>query len=325
MLLSTMRQVLQNKNRKETVMEYTTICSKSFKLNIFWLNLLILIRELYQTYYRVFIPAALLSIFLPFLKSPSQLVEGIKNIESILLSFSLSFLILIVTFKMINDNLSHVKNEFKNSLYFVIRHRRKLVLLLFIGGFHGFSELINVLSRENLDAITISFSVGTLNLLLFDYFILETKEHLSDVIFKNTHKFSSDHPLLALTSLGKEKISVLNLQKQYGLPNQVTKGKIELHLKGGLSPIRRSFIRISNSEEELLHSSYTHFLFKIHKIVQFIRAAVLALKERSLKQANRVYFEKQKIMSPKQKTRYTFIVNMSVILAFFILRAWISQ
>ena len=306
-------------------MEYTTICSKSFKLNILWLNLLILIRELYQTYYRVFIPAALLSLFLPFLKSPSQLVEGIKNIESILLSFSLSFLILIVTFKIINDNLSHVKNEFKNSLYFVIRHRRKLVLLFFIGGFHGFSELINVLSRENLEAITISFSVGTLNLLLFDYFILETKEHLSDVIFKNTHKFSSDHPLLALTSLGKEKISVLNLQKQYGLPNQVTKGKIELHLKGGLSPIRRSFIRISKSEEELLNSSYTNSLFKLHKIVQFIRAAVLALKERSLKQANKVYFEKQTIMSPKQKTRYTFIVNMSVILAFFILKAWLTK
>lgn len=49
-------------------MENTHTISKSFKLNTFWLNLLILFREFYQAYYRVFIPAALLSLLLPLLK-----------------------------------------------------------------------------------------------------------------------------------------------------------------------------------------------------------------------------------------------------------------
>src|SRR5699024_4428203 len=126
-------------------MESTHIISKSFKINAFWLNLLILFRELYQAYYRIFILAALLSLFLPLLKSSPQFITEIKEIESMLLPFSLIFLIFIVTFKMINLNLFR-ENILKNSLKFVIRHRRKLILLFFVGGFHGLSELTTYLS-----------------------------------------------------------------------------------------------------------------------------------------------------------------------------------
>jgi hypothetical protein len=110
-------------------MENTHTISKSFKLNTFWLNLLILFREFYQAYYRVFIPAALLSLLLPLLKSSSQFIQEIRSIESILLPFSLIFLILFVAFKMTNGHFLR-ENIFKNFLNFVIRHRRKLVLLL---------------------------------------------------------------------------------------------------------------------------------------------------------------------------------------------------
>ena len=305
-------------------MENTHTISKSFKLNAFWLNLLILFREFYQAYYRTFIPAALLSLFLPLLKSSSQFMTEIKGIESILLPFSLIFLIFLVTFKVINGQIFR-ENIFKNFLNFVIRHRRKLVLLLFIGGFHGISELILSLSRKQFEELASSIIIFSLTMLLLDYFILETKDKISDDVFNNSHAFNSDKPLLALTSLGKEKVAVLTLQKQYGLPNLVTNGKIELHLKGILSPIRRPFIRFSNSEEELLNSSYTHFLFKLHKIIQFFCAAALTLKGKSLKQAKGIYFEKQKTMSPKQKTGYTFIINISVILAFFIFKVWLTK
>lgn len=305
-------------------MENTHTTSKSFKLNTFWLNLLILIRELYQAYYRVFIPAALLSLLLPLLKSSPQFIKEIRSIESLLLPFSFIFLILIVTFKMTNGHFLR-ENIFKNSLNFVIRHRRKLILLLFVGGFHGLSELTTYLSGKNFNELYTSIVVAALALFLLDYFILELKDSISDDVFNKSHVFNSDQPLLALTSLGKEKISVLSLQKQYGLPNQVMHGKIELHLKGVLTPVRRPFIRLSNSEEELLNSSYTHFLFKLHKIIQFFCAAALTLKGKSLKQVKDVYFEKQKTMSPKQKTGYTFIINICVILAFFILKVWLTK
>ncbi|MFK4926810.1 hypothetical protein ACI1TM_09130 [Lactococcus garvieae] len=305
-------------------MENTHTTSKSFKLNAFWLNLLILFREFYQAYYRVFIPAALLSLLLPLLKSAPQFIKEIRSIESIILPFSFIFLILIVTFKMTIGHFLR-ENIFKNFLNFVIRHRRKLVLLLFVGGFHGLSELTTYLSGKNFNELYTSIVVAALALFLLDYFILELKDSISDDVFNKSHTFNSDQPLLALTSLGKEKISVLTLQKQYGLPNQVTHGKIELHLKGVLTPVRRPFIRFSNSEEELLNSSYTHFLFKLHKIIQFFCTAALTLKGKSLKQAKGIYFEKQKTMSPKQKTGYTFILNISVILAFFILKVWLIK
>lgn len=305
-------------------MENTHTTSKSFKSNIFWLNLVILIRELYQAYYRVFIPAALLSLLLPLLKSSPQFIKEIRSIESLLLPFSFIFLILIVTFKMTNGHFLR-ENIFKNSLNFVIRHRRKLVLLLFVGGVHGLSELTTYLSGKNFNELYTSIVVAALTLFLLDYFILELKDSISDDVFNKSHAFNSDQPLLALTSLGKEKISVLTLQKQYGLPNQVMHGKIELHLNGVLTPVRRPFIRLSNSEEELLNSSYTHFLFKLHKIIQFFCAAALTLKGKSLKQAKGIYFEKQKTMSPKQKTGYTFIINICVILAFFILKVWLTK
>ncbi|USI67034.1 hypothetical protein LMK05_13105 (plasmid) [Lactococcus petauri] len=305
-------------------MENTHTISKSFKLNAFWLNLLVLFREFYQAYYRVFIPAALLSLFLPLLKSAPQFIKEIRSIESIILPFSFIFLILIVTFKMTNGHFFR-ENIFKNSLNFVIRQRRKLVLLLFVGGFHGLSELTTYLSGKNFNELYTSIVVAALALFLLDYFILELKDSISDDVFNKSHAFNSDQPLLALTSLGKEKISVLSLQKQYGLPNQVTHGKIELHLKGVLTPVRRPFIRLSNSEEELLNSSYTHFLFKLHKIIQFFCAAALTLKGKSLKQVKDIYFEKQKTMSSKQKTGYTFILNISVILAFFILKVWLTK
>lgn len=305
-------------------MENTHTISKSFKLNAFWLNLLILFRELYQAYYRVFIPAALLSLILPLLKSSSQFIDGIKSTESILIPLGLISLILVVTFKMTNGHFLR-ENMFKNSLNFVIRHRRKIVLLLFIGGFHGLSELVLSLSGKQFEELLSSTIIFSLTMLLLDYFILETKDKISDDVFNNSHAFNSDLPLLALTSLGKEKVAVLTLQRQYGLPNQVTGGNIELHLKGVLTPVRRPFIRLSNSEEELLNSSYTNLLFNLHKLVQFFSAAVLTLKGKSLKQAKEVYFEKQKTMSPKQKTGYTFIINISVILAFFILKSWITQ
>lgn len=305
-------------------MENTHTTSKSFKLNAFWLNLLILIRELYQAYYRVFIPAAILSLFLPLLKSSSQFITEIKWIESTLFPFSLIFLILLVTFKMTNGHFFR-ENIFKNFLNFVIRHRRKLVLLLFVGGFHGLSELTTYLSGKKFDELATNIIIFSLTMFLLDYFILELKDSISDDVFNKSHTFNSVQPLLALTSLGKEKISVLTLQKQYGLPNQVTHGKIELHLKGVLSPIQRDFVRLSNSEEELLNSSYTHLLFKIHKIVQFFSTAVLTFKGKSLKQANEVYFEKQKTMSSKQKSRYTFFINICVILAFFIFKVWLTK
>lgn len=305
-------------------MENTHTISKSYKLNTIWLNLLVLFRDLYQAYYRVFIPAALLSLILPLLKSSSQFIEGIKSIESILIPFSLISLILAVTFKMTNGHFLR-KNIFKNSLNFVIRHRRKIVLLLFIGGFHGLSELILSLSGKQFEELLSSTIIFSLTMFLLDYFILELKDAISDDIFNNSHAFNSDKPLLALTSLGKEKVSVLTLQRQYGLPNKVTGGNIELHLKGVLAPVQRSFIRLSNSEEELLNSFYTNFLFKLHKIVQFFSAAVLTLKGKSLKQAKEVYFEKQKTMSSKQKTGYTFIINISVILVFFILKVWLTK
>lgn len=305
-------------------MENTHTISKSFKLNALWLNLLILFREFYQAYYRIFIPAALLSLFLPLLKSSPQFIKEIRSIESILLPFSFIFLILIVTFKMTSGHFFR-ENIFKNFLNFVIRHRRKLVLLLFVGGFHGLSELTTYLSGKNFNELYTSIVVAALALFLLDYFILELKDSISDDVFNKSHAFNSDQPLLALTSLGKEKISVLTLQKQYGLPNQVMHGKIELHLKGVLTPVRRPFIRLSNSEEELLNSSYTNFLFKLHKIIQFFCAVVLTLKGKSLKQAKEIYFEKQKTISPKQKTGYTFIINISVILAFFILKVWLTK
>lgn len=305
-------------------MENTHTISKSYKFNTFWLNLLVLFRELYQAYYRVFIPAALFSLILPLLKSSSQFITEIKGIELIILPFSFIFLILVVTFKMTNGHFLR-ENIFKNVLNFVIRHRRKIVLLLFIGGFHGLSELTTYLSGKTFEELVTSIITFSFTMFLLDYFILELKDSLSDDIFNNSHVFNSEQPLLALTSLGKEKVSVLTLQKQYGLPNQVTKGDIELKLKGILSPIRRPFIRLSNSEEELLNSSYTNFLFNLHKLVQFFSAVVLTLKGKSLKQAKEVYFEKQKTMSSKQKTGYTFFINMSVILAFFILKIWITQ
>lgn len=305
-------------------MENTHTISKSFKLNTFWLNLLILFREFYQAYYRVFIPAALLSLLLPLLKSSSQFIQEIRSIESILLPFSLIFLILFVAFKMTNGHFLR-ENIFKNFLNFVIRHRRKLVLLLYVGGFHALSELTTYLSGKKFDELATNIIIFSLTMLLLDYFILELKDSISDDVFNKSHTFNSDQPLLALTSLGKEKISVLTLQKQYGLPNQVTHGKIELHLKGVLTPVRRPFTRFSNSEEELLNSSYTNFLFKLHKIIQFFCAAALTLKGKSLKQAKGIYFEKQKTMSPKQKTGYTFIINISVILAFFILKVWLTK
>lgn len=305
-------------------MENTHTISKSFKLNAFWLNLLILFREFYQAYYRVFIPAALLSLLLPLLKSSSQFITEIKEIESLLLPLSLTFIALILSFRMMTDERFFKASIFKTLLNIINHHRRKLVLLLFVGAFHGLSELTTYLSGKNFNELYTSIVVAALTLFLLDYFILELKDSISDDVFNKSHAFNSDQPLLALTSLGKEKISVLTLQKQYGLPNQVTKGNIELHLKGVLTPIRRPFIRLSNSEEELLNSSYTNFLFKLHKIIQFSCAAVLTLKGKSLKQAKGVYFEKQKTMSPKQKTGYTFIINICVILAFFILKAWIS-
>src|SRR5699024_7188595 len=134
----------------------------------------------------------------------------------------------------------------------------------------------------------------------------EIKDNISDDIFNNSHEFNSDQPLYALTSLGKEKVSELTLHKQYGLSDLVTKGNIELRLKGVLSPIRRPFIRLSNSEEELLNSSYTNLIFKLHKIVQFFNAALLVLKGESLKQAKEVYLKNQKTMSLIQKGRHTF-------------------
>ncbi|MGY0190942.1 hypothetical protein ACQ7AI_09050 [Lactococcus petauri] len=305
-------------------MENTHTISKSYKLNTFWLNLLVLFRDLYQAYYRVFIPAALLSLILPLLKSSPQFITEIKGIEPLLIPFSLLYLILIVSFKMTTGHFFR-ENIIKYFLNLIIRHRKKIVLLLFIGGFHGLSELILSLSGKKLDELVTSIIIAAPVFLLIDYFILEIKDSLSDDIFNNSHAFNSDKPLLALTSLGKEKVSVLTLQRQYGLPNKVTGGNIELHLKGVLAPVRRSFIRLSNSEEELLNSSYTHFLFKLHKIVQFFSAAVLTLKGKSLKQAKKVYFEKQKTMSSKQKTGYTFIINISVILVFFILKVWLTK
>jgi len=305
-------------------MENTHTTSKSFKLNAFWLNLLILFRELYQAYYRVFIPAALLSLILPLLKSSPQFITEIKGIEPLLIPFSLIYLILIVSLKMTTGHFFR-ENIIKYFLNFVIRHRRKIVLLLFIGGFHGLSELILSLSGKQFDELASSIIIFSLTMLLLDYFILELKDAISDDVFNNSHTFNSDQPLLALTSLGKEKVAVLTLQKQYGLPNKVTRGNIELHLKGVLTPVRRPFIRLSNSEEELLNSSYTNLLFNLHKLVQFLSAAVLTLKGKSLKQAKEVYFKKQKNMSSKQKTGYTFIINISVILAFFILKSWITQ
>jgi hypothetical protein len=305
-------------------MENTHTISKSFKLNAFWLNLLVLFRELYQAYYRVFIPASLLSLLLPLLKSSSQFIDGIKSIEPVLIPFSLIYLILIVTFKMAVGHFFR-ENILKYFLNFIIRHRRKLVLLLFVGGFHGFSELTLSLSGKKLDELVTSIIIAAPVFFLIDYFILEIKDSLSDDIFNNSHAFNSDKPLLALTSLGKEKVSVLTLQRQYGLPNKVTGGNMELLLKGVLAPVRRPFIRLSNSEEELLNSSYTNFLFKLHKIVQFFSVAVLTLKGKSLKQAKEVYFEKQKTMSSKQKTGYTFIINISVILVFFILKVWLTK
>jgi hypothetical protein len=199
------------------------------------------------------------------------------------------------------------------------------IVCLFVGGFHALSELTTYLSGKKFDELATNIIIFSLTMLLLDYFILELKDSISDDVFNKSHAFNSDQPLLALTSLGKEKISVLSLQKQYGLPNQVTHGKIELHLKGVLTPVRRPFTRFSNSEEELLNSSYTNFLFKLHKIIQFFCAAALTLKGKSLKQAKGIYFEKQKTMSPKQKTGYTFIINISVILAFFILKVWLTK
>jgi len=304
-------------------MENTHTISKSYKLNTFWLNLLVLFRDLYQAYYRVFIPAALLSLILPLLKSSPQFITEIKGIEPLLIPFSLLYLILIVSFKMTTGHFFR-ENIIKYFLNLIIRHRKKIVLLLFIGGFHGLSELILSLSGKKLDELVTSIIIAAPVFLLIDYFILEIKDSLSDDIFNNSHAFNSDKPLLALTSLGKEKVSVLTLQRQYGLPNKVTGGNIELHLKGVLAPVRRSFIRLSNSEE-LLNSSYTNFLFKLHKIFQFFSAAVLTLKGNSLKQAKEVYFEKQKTMSSKQKTGYTFIINISVILVFFILKVWLTK
>lgn len=305
-------------------MENTHTISKLYKLNTFWLNLLVLFRDLYQAYYRVFIPAALLSLILPLLKSSPQFITEIKGIEPLLIPFSLLYLILIVSFKMTTGHFFR-ENIIKYFLNLIIRHRKKIVLLLFIGGFHGLSELILSLSGKKLDELVTSIIIAAPVFFLIDYFILEIKDSLSDDIFNNSHAFNSDKPLLALTSLGKEKVSVLTLQRQYGLPNKVTGGNIELHLKGVLAPVRRSFIRLSNSEEELLNSSYTNFLFKLHKIVQFFSAAVLTLKGKSLKQAKEAYFEKQKTMSSKQKTGYTFIINISVILAFFILKVWLTK
>lgn len=305
-------------------MENTHTISKSYKLNTFWLNSLVLFRELYQAYYRIFIPATLLSLLLPLLKSSSQFIDGIKSIESILIPFSLIYLILIVAFKMTVGHFFR-ENVLKYFLNFIIRHRRKLVLLFFVGGFHGLSELILSLSGKQFEDLASSIIIFSLTMLLLDYFILELKDSISDDVFNKSHTFNSDKPLLALTSLGKEKISVLTLQRQYGLPNKVTGGNIELHLKGVLVPVRRPFIRLSNSEEELLNSSYTNFLFKLHKIVQFFSAAVPTLKGKSLKQAKEVYFEKLKTMSSKQKTGYTFVINISVILAFFILKVWLTK
>ncbi|OUK05225.1 hypothetical protein BZZ03_00475 [Lactococcus petauri] len=305
-------------------MENTHTISKLFKINTFWLNLLVLFRELYQAYYRVFIPAALFSLFLPLLKSSSQFITEIKEIESMLLPFSLIFLIFIVTFKMINLNLFR-ENILKDSLKFVIRHRRKLILLFFVGEFHGLSELTTYLSDKNFNELYTSIVVAALTLLLLNYFILELKDNISDDIYNKSHEFNSDQPLLALTSLGKEKVSELTLHKQYGLPHLVTKGNIELRLKGVLSPIRRPFIRLSNSEEELLNSSYTNLIFKPHKIVQFFNAALLVLKGESLKQAKEVYLKNQKTMSLIQKGRYTFFLNICAVLAFFVIKAWLSQ
>ncbi|HBC90664.1 MAG TPA: hypothetical protein DCZ00_04370 [Lactococcus sp.] len=305
-------------------MENTNTTSKSFKFNAFWLNLLILYRELYQSYYRVFIPATLLSLLLPLLKSSSQFIDGIKSIEAVLIPFSLIYLILIVTFKIAIDNFFR-ENFLNYFLNFVIRHRKKLVLLLFLGGFHGLSELTLSLSGKKFDELALNILNAGLTFFLLDYFILETEDSISDVVFNKSHAFNSDQPTLALTSLGKEKISVLTLQKQYDLPNQITKGNIELHLKGVFTPVRRHFIRLSNSEEKLLNSYYTHHLFKLHKIIQFFNAAILTLKEKSLKRAKGDYFEKQNTMSLKQKTRYTFILNISVILLFFILKTWLTK
>lgn len=305
-------------------MENTYIISKSFKINAFWLNLLILFRELYQAYYRVFILAALLSLFLPLLKSSPQFITEIKEIESMLLPFSLIFLIFIVTFKMINLNLFR-ENILKNSLKFVIRHRRKLILLFFVGGFHGLSELTTYLSDKNFNELYTSIVAAALTLLLLNYFILELKDNISDDVYNNSHEFNSDQPLLALTSLGKEKVSELTLHKQYGLPHLVTKGNIELRLKGVLSPIRRPFIRLSKSEEELLNSSYTNLIFKLHKIVQLFNATLLVFKGEGLKQAKEVYLKNQNTMSLTQKGRYTFFLNICIIITFFILKVWISQ
>lgn len=122
-------------------MENTHTISKSYKLNTFWLNLLVLFRDLYQAYYRVFIPAALLSLILPLLKSSPQFITEIKGIEPLLIPFSLLYLILIVSFKMTTGHFFR-ENIIKYFFNLIIRHRKKIVLLLFIGGFHGLSELI---------------------------------------------------------------------------------------------------------------------------------------------------------------------------------------
>lgn len=78
-----------------------------------------------------------------------------------------------------------------------------------------------------------------------------------------------------------------------------------------------------------LNAIWLNLLILIRELYQayyrvFIPAA-LTLKGKSLKQAKEVYFEKQKTMSSKQKTGYTFIINISVILVFFILKVWLTK
>lgn len=302
-------------------MENTYTISKSFKRNAFWLNLVVLFRELYQTYCRVFLLAALLSLLSPFF--PPYLKE-LQAVEASLIPLSLIALPFFLTFEMI---LAEFRggNVFKKCLKGLIAQRRKIFFLFWVGGFHELSELVPALAGKNVGALVAQTFKVVLTLFLLDYFIIEAKERLEEVVFKNAHTFTSDCPLLALTSLGKEKISELTLQKHYGRPNFVIGGELKVYLKGVLLPLQRSYIRVSETEEALLNSSYTQLLFRLHKVVQGLKATVWAIKTKSLTQAKAFYLEKHAILSVKQKAGYSFIITMSVTLAFFILKAWLAK
>lgn len=305
-------------------MENTKMYSKSFKFNVIYLNFLILLHELYQAFYRILIPATLFTMSLPLLKSESQFIGGIKSIESAIWGLSMVLVLVLLAFKFV-DGTWLESNIFKTAFKFIKENRKKLILLLLVGLFHGFSELIVYLSQKDFIELVTNVLTSALFLSFLDFFILTSKEKFLDNVFEGSYTFNSNQPLHTLTPLDKYKISEITINKKYNSATLDTKGEIVFNIKGLLCPLKRQFVSLSDMKEKLLNTPYTNFLFKFHQAIQFFKAIAQGIKYKSLGHAREYYMANYDAMTRDQKAKYTLFLEIIVIVLFVLLKIWLDM